>query len=61
MSTPTEKRVSKRTGNRPWKGIYGVDRKYTARVDRARARRAADLVADIQQAATGGPDFTALK
>lgn len=22
----------------PWRGIYGVDRRYTARVDRAKAR-----------------------
>ena len=28
----------RRTGNKPWKHIYGVDRKYTARVDRAKAR-----------------------
>lgn len=27
-----------RQHNRPWKGIYGVDRRYTARVDRAKAR-----------------------
>lgn len=24
--------------NKPWKHIYGVDRKFTARVDRAKAR-----------------------
>ena len=29
----------RRTGNKPWKRIYGVDRKYTRRVDRARERR----------------------
>ncbi len=29
---------SKRLNNRRWKGIYGTDRKYTARVDRAIAR-----------------------
>ena len=28
----------KRSGNKPWKHIYGVDRKFTARVDRAKAR-----------------------
>jgi hypothetical protein len=28
----------RRTGNKPWKHIYGVDRKYTARVDRAKER-----------------------
>jgi hypothetical protein len=28
----------KRLNNRPWKRIYGVDRKYTARVDSAKAR-----------------------
>ena len=28
----------RRTGNKPWKRIYGVDRKYTGRVDRAKAR-----------------------
>jgi hypothetical protein len=37
MSAPTETK-RRRTGNRPWKGIYGVDRKYTARVDRAKER-----------------------
>lgn len=31
-------RTSKRTGNKAWKHIYGVDRKYTRRVDRARER-----------------------
>lgn len=31
-------RVKRRQRNRPWKRIYGVDRAYTARVDRARAR-----------------------
>ncbi len=30
--------AGKRTGNRPWKHQYGLDRKYTARVDRAVAR-----------------------
>lgn len=29
---------SKRLHNKPWKRIYGIDRKYTARVDRAIAR-----------------------
>ena len=29
---------SKRHPNPPWKRIYGVDRKYTARVDRAKER-----------------------
>jgi hypothetical protein len=29
---------SKRSGNSRWKGIYGVDKKYTARVDRAKER-----------------------
>ena len=29
----------KRLFNKPWKRIYGVDRKYTARVDRAKARK----------------------
>jgi hypothetical protein len=28
----------RRGGNKPWKHIYGVDRKYTARVDRAKDR-----------------------
>jgi hypothetical protein len=28
----------KRQHNKPWKRIYGVDRKYTARVDRAKDR-----------------------
>ena len=28
----------RRTGNKPWKHIYGVDRKYTRRVERAKAR-----------------------
>lgn len=28
----------RRTGNKPWKRIYGVDRAFTARVDRAKAR-----------------------
>lgn len=28
----------KRQRNRAWKRIYGTDRKYTARVDRAKAR-----------------------
>lgn len=28
----------KRRFNKPWKRIYGVDRKFTARVDRAIAR-----------------------
>lgn len=28
--------MTRRAGNKPWKHIYGVDRKYTARVDRAR-------------------------
>jgi hypothetical protein len=32
----------RRTGNKPWKHIYGVDRKYTARIDRQRARSAED-------------------
>lgn len=27
-----------RMANAPWKGIYGKDRRYTARVDRAIAR-----------------------
>jgi hypothetical protein len=31
-------RTSKRTGNTPWKHVYGVDRAYTRRVDAARAR-----------------------
>lgn len=30
--------AGRRTGNRPWKHIYGIDRKYTARVDRLAAR-----------------------
>lgn len=28
----------KRRNNKPWKGIYGKDRAYTARVDAARER-----------------------
>jgi hypothetical protein len=31
-------RASKRAGNRQWKNIYGVDRGYTGRVDRAKER-----------------------
>ena len=31
-------RKQRRSGNKAWKRIYGVDKKYTARVDRARAR-----------------------
>lgn len=34
MAPPTKRRQN----NRPWKGIYGVDRKYTARTDRAKER-----------------------
>lgn len=30
--------MGRRTGNRPWKHIYGVDRKYTERVRRLNAR-----------------------
>lgn len=30
--------AGKRTGNKPWKRIYGVDRAYTRRVDAAKAR-----------------------
>jgi hypothetical protein len=30
---------SKRKGNKPWKHVYGKDRKYTARVDRLAERR----------------------
>ena len=31
-------RKQRRSGNKAWKRIYGVDRKFTARVDRAMAR-----------------------
>jgi hypothetical protein len=31
-------KISKRSGNRRWKNIYGIDRGYTARVDRAKER-----------------------
>jgi hypothetical protein len=34
----------KRQNNKPWKRIYGVDRKYTARVDRVRDRAEASAV-----------------
>lgn len=37
MSEKQEKK-SRRTGNSAWKRIYGVDRAYTARVDRAKER-----------------------
>ena len=36
--TPTRKDRRKRQFNKPWKRIYGTDRKYTARVDRAKDR-----------------------
>jgi len=29
---------TRRTNNQRWKRIYGTDRKFTARVDRAKAR-----------------------
>jgi hypothetical protein len=32
--------AGKRQHNRPWRGLYGTDRRYTARVDRAIARGA---------------------
>jgi hypothetical protein len=35
MAKVKQEPKGKRQGNKPWKGIYGVDRKYTARVDRA--------------------------
>jgi hypothetical protein len=39
----------RRSGNKPWKRIYGVDRKYTARVDRLKARQVwATLEADSE-------------
>jgi len=31
-------RTSKRTGNKPWKHVYGTDKAYTRRVDAARER-----------------------
>jgi len=30
--------AGRRTNNKPWKRIYGIDRKYTRRVDRAKER-----------------------
>lgn len=38
MSREQESAKRRRTGNRAWKGIYGVDRKYTRRVDAAKER-----------------------
>lgn len=35
MKLPENRR---RTGNKPWKNIYGKDRHFTARVDRAITR-----------------------
>lgn len=34
--------AGRRAPNPPWKHIYGVDRKYTARVDRLRTRQQED-------------------
>ena len=30
--------AGKRSGNKPWRHVYGVDRAYTIRVDHAKAR-----------------------
>jgi hypothetical protein len=38
----------RRQPSEPWKGIYGKDRKYTARVDRAREREAAAVWAKLE-------------
>ena len=35
--------AGRRKGNSPWKRIYGVDRKYTRRVDGAKERAAAHV------------------
>jgi hypothetical protein len=38
----------RRKNNKPWKHIYGVDRRYTARIDRAREREAAKVWATLE-------------
>lgn len=39
--------AGKRANNKPWKHIYGVDRKYTRRVDAAKAREVRRIAAYI--------------
>ena len=46
----------RRQNNQPWKGIYGVDRGYTARVDRAKERDAAALGLGLPQGLRDVPD-----
>jgi hypothetical protein len=46
--TPVAEPRGRRKNNKPWKHIYGVDRRYTARVDRVREREAARVWAAIE-------------